>query len=435
MITNHGMHDWRVTPGLPDTGGQNVYVNHLTDAMVGLGRTVTIVNRGGYIHPGTGILRAGTAHRHGNRARIVYLTDDVADFVRKEDMFERLPALAAGLARLLENQHYDLIISHYWDGAALGLRAAELAGIDIPHIWIPHSVGSLKKRNMDPTSWERLRLDERIVAEKEIFEQVDGVVATSAMIRQAIEDDYGYRPEFFMPPGVDARRYRPRTDLECPGTWEFIAAHLDRPVDDVRGRPMIIEVSRTDRTKRKDLLLRAFARLRLAHPDALLAVTIDDGNRPLHDRLLELIDELDLRGSVAVLGSVWQHLPCLYSLSSVYCTPSVMEGFGMSAQEAAASGIPVVASDLVPFATEYLLGPDPSPASADGITFQVGAGAIVVPPDSETAVTAAVDLLLGDAELRGRMGAAARAVTVPSLTWDRLTAGLLDAADRLVVGG
>ena len=24
MITNHGVHEWKVVPGLPDTGGQNV---------------------------------------------------------------------------------------------------------------------------------------------------------------------------------------------------------------------------------------------------------------------------------------------------------------------------------------------------------------------------------------------------------------------------
>jgi hypothetical protein len=30
QITNHGVHEWSVVPGLPDTGGQNVYVNQFT---------------------------------------------------------------------------------------------------------------------------------------------------------------------------------------------------------------------------------------------------------------------------------------------------------------------------------------------------------------------------------------------------------------------
>ena len=37
MITNHGVHEWEVTPGLPDTGGQNVYVNEFTAALIAAG--------------------------------------------------------------------------------------------------------------------------------------------------------------------------------------------------------------------------------------------------------------------------------------------------------------------------------------------------------------------------------------------------------------
>lgn len=54
MITNHGVHEWQVVPGLPDTGGQNVHVNQFTEALIDLGYRVTIVTRGGYPHPVTG---------------------------------------------------------------------------------------------------------------------------------------------------------------------------------------------------------------------------------------------------------------------------------------------------------------------------------------------------------------------------------------------
>jgi hypothetical protein len=46
MITNHGIHQWQVVPGLPDTGGQNVFVNQFTAALVKLGFRITIINRG-----------------------------------------------------------------------------------------------------------------------------------------------------------------------------------------------------------------------------------------------------------------------------------------------------------------------------------------------------------------------------------------------------
>jgi glycosyltransferase involved in cell wall biosynthesis len=193
---------------------------------------------------------------------------------------------------------------------------------------------------------------------------------------------------------------------------------------------VILEVSRTDATKRKDILLRAFAEVLHDVPEALLAVTIDDRSRSLHDDLLCLTAELGVADSVAVLGSVWDDLPCLYAVADVYCTPSVMEGFGMSAQEAAAAGTAVVASDLVPFATEYLLGDTPErvPVPGEG-DLRVGHAGVVAPADSVPAFAAALRMLLGDGDLRARLGAAGRRVTVPDLTWDRLTAALLESVD------
>ena len=426
QITNHGMHEWDMTPGLPDTGGQNVYVNAMTDAMVRLGHRVTIVNRGGYPNPVTGGPRIGTTHRHGNRARIVYLTDGVPAFVRKEDMAERIPALADELTCLLERDGFDLIVSHYWDGALLGVTANRRLDAPLPHVWVPHSLGAVKRRNVDETRWADLRIGERIDHERAVLEEVDAVVATSDVIRRSLSDDYGVTADLLIPPGVDPARYRPRGDDECPGMWEYLAETLGRPVEEVAGRPVVIEVSRTDTTKRKDVLLEAFAATRQHVPDALLALTIDETDGALRDRLLEQIGDLGLVDDVVVLGSVWDRLPCLYAMSAAYCTPSVMEGFGMSAAEAAASGLPVIASDLVPFAVEYLLGGEPVSVPVPGTPgLLVGDAGIVAPADSVEAFAAALTMVLTDRALASRLGTAARAVVIPALTWDHLTAGLL----------
>jgi hypothetical protein len=42
MITNHGMHHWKIIPGLPDTGGQNVFVNEFSDALANQGFRIRI---------------------------------------------------------------------------------------------------------------------------------------------------------------------------------------------------------------------------------------------------------------------------------------------------------------------------------------------------------------------------------------------------------
>lgn len=434
QITNHGVHEWHVVPGLPDTGGQNVYVNQFTEALVKLGYRVTIVNRGGYPHPVTGEMQAGVKYHPSGHARIVFLNDGHAEFVRKEDMNEYLPRLAADLSRRLhdESDTFDLIISHYWDAGKLGAMINQNGdGQKIaPHVWIPHSLGAIKKRNMHPSTWESLRIDERVSHERELLSALDGGVATSTAIRDSFRDDYGWESQYFLPPCVNTDRYRPMQPDEYESIWEFLAAHSALPAAALRRRKLITEISRTDKTKRKDILISAFAQVLKDVPDALLAVTIDEQAPELHAALTKLIADLKLQDHVVVLGSIWEQLPMLYNATAVYCTPSVMEGFGMSAQEAAACGKPVVASNLVPFVVEYLLGTQSSNVaeSFDGgpLGYLLGEGGIVVLADFVQGFAAALTRLLKDDALRRQMGRRAYEITVPYFTWEARATDLLN---------
>jgi glycosyltransferase involved in cell wall biosynthesis len=114
--------------------------------------------------------------------------------------------------------------------------------------------------------------------------------------------------------------------------------------------------------------------------EGLPRVIVGDG--PLRDRVPESLGAVP---STEVGG--------FYERASVVCVPSLREGYGMAAAEAMAYGRPVVASavgglvDLV----------------EDGLT------GLLVPPADVTALRAAVERLLGDDELRARLGEAARA--------------------------
>lgn len=438
MITNHGVHEWKVVPGLPDTGGQNVYVNQFTEALVAQGYRVTIANRGGYPHPTTDRMQTGVTYHPSGYARIIYLEDGCPSFIRKEDMNEQLPQLAEDLAHKLTRDgdtpaegDYDLIISHYWDAGKLGVMVNKRSEKPVPHVWVPHSLGALKKRNMDPGTWANLRIDERIAHERELLESIDGGVATSTAIRETFQRDYGYDARYFLPPCVDEVRYRPRSPEETSPIWEFLselslqAGSARIGAEELKGRKFVTEISRTDKTKRKDVLISAFSRVKQDVPEALLLVSIDPHAGALYDSLLQLIADNGLKEDVIVLGSIWDELPLLYAATDVYCTPSVMEGFGMSAQEAAATGKPVVSSNLVPFVSEYLLGAEPERVALDhqgpSQDLLFGDAGVVVPADFVEGFAAALIRLLQDDEQRRRMGARAREITVPYFTWRHLT--------------
>ncbi|MBN1259165.1 MAG: glycosyltransferase [Anaerolineae bacterium] len=433
MISNHGMHDWKVLPGLPDTGGQNVFVNQFSEELARLGYRVTIANRGGYPHPRTGERRSGVDYKDAHQ-RVVFLEDGLASFVRKEDMHDRAPRLVDALDAFVSTDGIpvDLVISHYWDGARLGLLWNRRQDAPVKHVWVPHSLGAVKKQNVPKARWDDLRIDERIAVEFELVIYLDAIAATSSRIRQSLREDYGYTgPELFLPPCVDTNRFRPQHVSRADPLWEFLSERGHLSPTELQKRQIVTEISRTDTTKQKDILIQAFARVHSAMPETALILTIDDAQQPLATELRTLLHALDLEDATIILGAVWEWLPKVYAVTDVYCTPSIMEGFGMSAQEAAATGVPVVASDKVPFAVEYLLGATPQTHTTPGrrASIEEGEGGFVVPAGDVAGFAEALQFLLQNPERCTQMGQRAHQITAPYFTWQARVSAFLEAIE------
>ncbi len=433
MVTNHGVHQWDVVPGLPDTGGQNLFVNMFTETLANLGFRITIANRGGYAHPVTGEMQVGLRYKDA-RQRILYMQDDKPEFIRKEDMDSQTPLLAQFLWDFLESPtggHVDMIISHYWDGAKVGALVRRRFRYPAKHVWVPHSVGTVKKRNMKPETWADLRIDERIAVEHELIPELDDVAATSPLIRQALVEDFGVEQPLFLPPCIEPSRFHPRKIDPSHEIYEFLGRHCGMSAKEVRRSRIVTEISRTDHTKRKDVLIRAFAKVLKKHPQSLLVVAVDPHEEKIHRELWALIGELGIASHVAVVGNIWEWLPDLYAVTDVYCSPSVMEGFGMAVQEAAATAVPVVGSHLIPFLTEYLIDePVEEWTCEDGAApLRVGRGGIVVQADDVPGFACAIERLLDDETFRAKMGQEAYRITIPYFTWEGMTRQFLEAAE------
>ena len=104
-----------------------------------------------------------------------------------------------------------------------------------------------------------------------------------------------------------------------------------------------------------------------------------------------------------------------YERAAVVCVPSRREGYGMTAREAMAHGRPVVASAVGGLAD----------AIEDGVT------GLLVPPRDVPALRAALVRLLGDPELRQRVGAAARAHAGAAFSAGAEAAALVDVYRRV----
>ena len=135
------------------------------------------------------------------------------------------------------------------------------------------------------------------------------------------------------------------------------------------GRFLVLFVGRLYRRKRVDLLLRAAAALRGRIPGLEVRIV---GDGPCAAPLRQLAGELKLIRTVTFLGEVSRtQLVDEYRAASVFCLPSVQEGFGIVLLEAMAAAKPIVASraaaipEVAPDAA--LVEPDNAEALAAGI--------------------------------------------------------------------
>lgn len=162
--------------------------------------------------------------------------------------------------------------------------------------------------------------------------------------------------------------------------------------------------------KNVERLVEAYAALRAADPGAPLLVLVGDldGEAYLSSAaaVRARIAQHRLEGAVRLAGFVSDEtLACLCSAATAVVVPSLAEGFGLPAVEAAASGAPLALSDL--------------PAHRETL----GDAALFFPPESTEALTGALARLAGDESLRRDLSARARAA-VAGLTWDAAAAEL-----------
>lgn len=134
------------------------------------------------------------------------------------------------------------------------------------------------------------------------------------------------------------------------------------------------------------LLLRAFAQLAKAHPEARLVIAGKKGW--YFDEIFHTVEMLKLADQVVFTGYVDEaDKPALIRGAFLFLYPSLHEGFGVPVIEAMASGVPTIAGNRT------------------SIPEIAGDGARLIDPESLPEMTAALEALYTDAAARSELAA------------------------------
>lgn len=366
LISIHGLirgHDLELGRDA-DTGGQTKYVVELAKALAkqpNVERVDLVTRR---------IIDDAVSDDYGkvieslaDNAQIVRIEAGGNSYIAKEELWCHLDSFADNLLTWLHQQPRlpDVLHSHYADAGYVAIRLAHLTGLPLIHTG--HSLGRDKCRRLLALGMtmedieQRYHMAQRIGAEEDTLSNANLVITSThnEIVGQYELYDF-YTPDKMavIPPGTDLEQFYPPSGDENIAFMESLKKFLHEP-----NKPMILALSRPDERKNIVALLEAYGqspRLQALANLVIVAGNRDDirelneGAQSVLTELLQVMDCYELYGHVALpKHHRAEQVADIYRLAAiskgVFVNPALTEPFGLTLLEAAASGLPLVATE------------------------------------------------------------------------------------------
>ncbi|KPJ74542.1 hypothetical protein AMJ52_00030 [candidate division TA06 bacterium DG_78] len=395
MLSTHGYFDPVPQLGRTDTGGQVVYVLQLAKAFTKLGITVDIYTRWFDFTKKQIDLVVDCPD-----VRVIRIPAGPEEFIPKEEIYDVLPELAKNMITFIneKNFDYDLFHGHYVDAGIVTIDVAK--AFDKPAFFTTHSIGAWKREKMggDPDEMEeKYKFKHRILEELRIFKTVTALTVTTELQKEKIKQLYEFASNniVVISPGVNIHTFQPLQSGE-EKTNTGLSEHY------------IFCLSRIDANKGHNLLLKAFDIVRKEIPDINLVI---GGGSPKPQQtelevfatMRKIIDERRMRDKVHLVGYIPdEKLVASYQNAMLFALPSIFEPFGMTALEAMACNVPVIASKY------------------GGIrnVIQSGKNGLLVDPKNSEEFARTMITILKDKKMAARLGQEGRKTIHKHFSWE-----------------
>lgn len=374
--------------GEKDAGGMNVYVRNLSGALSKLGLEIDVFSR---VHDES---RTMEDCMLGN-ARLIHINAGPSNST-KDQLHQYIPEFSENIQRFADTNQlkYDVIHSHYWLSANVGLTLSEKW--NLPHVTTFHTLEMIKRmaRNGEHAMTFREESEERIIRSDV------KIIASHSHERDFLTHYYEASPNQveIIPCGVDKRLFKPVDKSKARKALE-----MTRPF-------MLLSVGRMDPGKGVDLLLEAVKLMDRSKDIEIFIVGDNSVYQPEVQRLKDLTNRLGLTDQVRFVGVVPQkNLHLYYNAADALVMPSYSESFGLTALEAMACGTPVVASRV---------GGLPALVK-DGVS------GYLVPWHRPTSFAEKIEIILANPSLAEEMGKSA-VILSEGRSWEKMAKKVID---------
>jgi len=382
--------------GNPSSGGQGVYVKHLSKALIDLGHDVEVLSGQPYPHLDDQIKLHKLPSLDLYNAEHLFRVKKISDLVYPLNMYEFLSMCTGGFPEpytfgvrahnyLQRHQSkYDIIHDNQCLAYGIGLIAA--SGIPtVATIHHPITVDKQEELNAARSLYKKMKIKHWysfIRMQKKVARELSHIITVSECSRRDIAQEFSIQESKFrvVYNGVNMEFFYPVENPRRPDNSLLVTNSADTPLKGLR------------------YLLEAVAEVRKKRPLTLTVI-----GEPKKDSIIrKLVESLGIGDIVHFTGRIKnEDFAQYYAETTIAVVPSLYEGFGIPAAEAMACGVPLIST------------------SGGALPEVVGDAGIVVPPADSAALAKAINYLLDDAGERNRLARAGLERVNTVFSWEK----------------
>ena len=393
----------------PYSGGQGIYIRHLSKALSKLGHEVSVISGQPYPElddsinliklPGLGLFESSERFSAFKISFFWNLLNFYEWFTVMTGGFPEPYAYGLRVYRLLKktNFNFDILL----DNQSLSSSLLKIQKEFPLAVTIHHPITRDHKLEMDNAkNWkERLssnRWHNFLPMQKRTASKLQNIICVSQSSKEDVIAEFNVKEERItvIPNGIDIENFKPSSDSKTLDFKIVTTASSDIPLKGLRH------------------LILALPRVLREYPLTRLTVI---GKSPKKSKLNKLIDDLNLDDKITFKSGISENeIVDIYHDSDIAVIPSLYEGFGFGAGEAMACGVPLISTD------------------SGGLKQVIGESALKIEPGSVQQIEESIIKLFNEEETRNELSKKGRERMEELFDWEIAAKAYINLFEALI---